>query len=71
MNAYTGATYDLPIQTAVGQPITQDMWPSDLTVDASLLTALEAGEPVVAVDAEVVQRLRLGDRELRRRKQRR
>jgi hypothetical protein len=36
-----------------------------------LVEALKKKEPIVAVSAEVVQRLRLGDRELRRRKQRR
>lgn len=37
----------------------------------TLREALERGEPIVAVDAEVVQKLRLGERELRRRRQRR
>ena len=36
-----------------------------------LTAAMDRREPIVGVDAEVVQRLRLGDRELRRRKQRR
>lgn len=36
-----------------------------------LRRAIERDEPLVTVSAEVVQRLRLGDRELRRRRQRR
>lgn len=38
---------------------------------SELSERVEKGEPIVAVSEEVVQRLRLGDRELRRRKQRR
>lgn len=37
----------------------------------ALQEQVATGDPIVAVSGEVVQRLRLGDRELRRRRQRR
>lgn len=43
----------------------------DATKRSRLAEMAAAGEPVVAVDEEVVQKLRLGEKELRRRRQRR
>lgn len=43
----------------------------EATKARELRRAIERDEPLVTVSAEVVQRLRLGDRELRRRRQRR
>lgn len=85
MNANTGYVHPLPDGLAEvvlpGQIITQEMtWPytpprgmpgTSEHTEALLEDALRCGEPIVAVSGEVVQRLRLGDRELRRRKQRR
>lgn len=84
MNADTGRVHDLEgvlkAETVFfpGQPLESDMLAEvdDLEGEAkarleALKGELDAGEPVVGVSGDVVQRLRLGDRELDRRARRR
>lgn len=78
MNAYNGRLYELPEALGgvkPGTPITDEHMDrlNKITSEAGieLKKAVHRGEPIVAVDAQVVQKLRLGERELRRRKQRR
>lgn len=82
MNANTGFVHPLPdgLDVELGQLVTPAMaapfMPPRGTpagpehVEALLADALDCGEPIVAVSGDVVQRLRLGDRELARRKRR-
>lgn len=57
---------------AFGEKVIERMENGEATKDETLAAVhMERGDPIVRVSEEVVQRLRLGDRELRRRKQRR
>ena len=84
MNAYTGQSYVLDEalmkDTAIGAPLPESfvgevamrLTQEQATVDElEAATAMAQGQPVIRTTAEVVQRLRIGDRELRRRRQRR
>lgn len=83
MNAYTGATYEMfnssvPIggrldtDPAALAELTARVDSAEATRDEiAMADAIAKGDPIVRVDPAVAQRLRLGDRELRRRKRRR
>lgn len=83
MHTGTGETFPLPsdMEVNLGQIISPQMVnellekeqraEEDRIRTAKLDQALRQGAPIVTVSSEVVQRLRLGDRELHRRKQRR
>lgn len=84
MNTNTGALYELgadvaPQITFPGDPLELEQLRAKastlerkLTSDeAAAIEALEKGDRLVAIDAQVVQKLRLGERELRRRRHRR
>lgn len=83
MNADTGQVYDLGVdlvgETEVGDKIDKTMFMAQLEKASRPLTPDEMaaavdtakGDTIVRVGEEAAQRARLGDRELRRRRQRR
>lgn len=77
MNADTGIAYrlgeDIFEKVEVGERISFDTLPDRPLTAEEMAAAVDdaRGEAIVRIEERAAQRLRLGDRELRRRKQRR